>query len=245
MSVTLPGTMGAGRRRRGGSSTSSVPTGTGCVGVDAGEHLGERLGQPHAATLEADEHEARRAPWLRSTISWAMRVIARRTSSALRTCVRIMALARHGVPFTYGPHRTHFTFGRNGSRGGGGVRPRPRRRRPTGARRRGAAPDRHVRTRPRGGDTASTVMPAAARFVPQLQLGLDVERARQVVEHDQLGRVHECACRGHPLALPARQPQAARADQRGGAVGHLVDVGADRGELERSAAAGRPASRRA
>ena len=57
--------------------------------------------------------------------------------------------------------------------------------------------------------------------VPQLQLGLDVDRARQVVEHDELRGVDEGPSRGQALALAAGQAQAARADQRALAVGHV------------------------
>ena len=56
-------------------------------------------------------------------------------------------------------------------------------------------------------DTAITVRPARGEVLPQQHLGLDVDGARQVVEHDQLGRVHQRPCRRQALALPAGQAQ--------------------------------------
>ena len=67
-------------------------------------------------------------------------------------------------------------------------------------------------------------MPTSARFAHSCSSVSTSSGARQVVEDDQLGAVHQRPRRGQPLALPARQAQAARADQGVGAVGHLVDV---------------------
>ena len=50
--------------------------------------------------------------------------------------------------------------------------------------------------------------------VPELQLGLDVERARQVVDDQQLRLAHQHPRGGRPLELPARELDAARPDQR-------------------------------
>ena len=50
--------------------------------------------------------------------------------------------------------------------------------------------------------------------LPQLALGLHVQRGREVVQHQQLGLAHEHARRGRALALPARDLHALRADQR-------------------------------
>ena len=52
---------------------------------DAGDLGAEALGQPHTAALQTQQHDAVDGRPLRSRISCAMRVIARRTSSGLST----------------------------------------------------------------------------------------------------------------------------------------------------------------
>ena len=69
--------------------------------------------------------------------------------------------------------------------------------------------------------------------VPEQELGLDVHRARQVVEHDQLGGVHERARRRQALALATGEAQPARTDQRRLGRRERGDVVVDRRQGER------------
>ena len=71
--------------------------------------------------------------------------------------------------------------------------------------------------------------PVLEHALPQQRLGFDVERARQVVAHEQLGAADEHARRRRPLDLAARQTQAARPDRRGETVGHLGQVVVEHG----------------
>ena len=69
--------------------------------------------------------------------------------------------------------------------------------------------------------------------VPHLVLGVDVERAREVVDHEQLGPAHEGPGGRGALDLAARQPHALRSDDGVEAVGHLGEVLVEAGAVER------------
>ena len=59
---------------------------------------GDALGQGHAARQHADEDEAARVPRLCSTISWAMRMMARRMSSGDMMMVSVIKKPPAGLP---------------------------------------------------------------------------------------------------------------------------------------------------
>ena len=115
MSVTLPGTIGRRPTSSRWKLTSSDPTGTGCS-IDAGESRRPAASAIHTPPRCSPTSTTPSVPWLRSTISWAMRVSARRTSSALKTSRRPGAMCQAWLlPSTYRPHGTDFTFDANGS----------------------------------------------------------------------------------------------------------------------------------
>ena len=64
----------------------------------------------------------------------------------------------------------------------------------------------------------------AEQPLPELRLGLDVERARQIVEDEHLGRAREHPRRGGALDLAAGEADAARADDGVEPVGEAGQV---------------------
>ena len=70
--------------------------------------------------------------------------------------------------------------------------------------------------------------------LPQRALGVDIQRARKVVEHQQLGVAREHARGGGALDLPARKPHATRPDDSIQAIRHRGDILIQHGGMDRA-----------
>ena len=105
MSVTLPGTIGRSPTSSRWKLTSSDPTGTGCSGSMPWRTRAERIGDPDAAALQAHQHHPVEAV---VALDDLVGDASERPTDVVGT--EHGALRHGGGPFTYGPHRTHFTF---------------------------------------------------------------------------------------------------------------------------------------
>ena len=99
-----------------------------------------------------------------------------------------------------------------------------------------------ARARTRGRWLAATTVRlpsvAAKQAVPEAGLGLDVERARQVVDHEQFGAPDERPGGRGALHLATGQPDARGSDPGAAAVGHLGEVLVEAGQGQRPVEAG-------
>ena len=84
------------------------------------------------------------------------------------------------------------------------------------------------------GDRQDGDAPQAGEAVPQPAFGLDVERRREVVQHEQLGGPDERPRGGGALHLAALEPDAARADAGVEPGLHRAHVLFEDGEAQRA-----------
>lgn len=68
--------------------------------------------------------------------------------------------------------------------------------------------------------------------LPHLELGVDIERARQVVEYQEFGPVNHRPSSGRSLKLTAAQTNAASADHRAEPIRQGLDVAFECGECD-------------
>ena len=81
-------------------------------------------------------------------------------------------------------------------------------------------------------DHAAVPRRACEEPIPERLLGLDVERARQIVEDQQLRVPDKHACRRRAMGLPTREAHASRADARLEPQRHACQIVLQDGEME-------------